>query len=217
MSRPSPTPPTRWSSSSPGGRHRHRHGAGTEVAPVGAARHARACRRRQTGPRPRRGRGCARCPVSGPCPCPPRRALFPDAFVKVLVSDGVDILSVSHVGRGISAHVRSAIEERDPTCVVPGLRPRPSASRSTTGRRLSRRGAHGARATSPALCHSHHAMKTYRGFLLGGRSGKVGVGAGAGSRYRVTPENPPPRHDPRSCAIALCLCGSRLRIPGPSG
>jgi hypothetical protein len=37
----------------------------------------------------------------------------------VIFSKGADITAVAHVGRTIPARLRTALEERDPTCVVP--------------------------------------------------------------------------------------------------
>ena len=110
-------------------------------------------------------------PGVGPVPVSTARALLPEAFVKVIVSDGVDVLSVTHVGRGIPSHVRSAIEERDPTCVVPGCD-------VAVGLEIDHwqtdfgKGGPTALANLARLCHPHHFMKTYRGFALGGGPGK---------------------------------------------
>ena len=41
-------------------------------------------------------------PGVGPVPVATARALLPEAFLKVLVTEGVDVLSVCHVGRGMS-------------------------------------------------------------------------------------------------------------------
>jgi Domain of unknown function (DUF222) len=110
-------------------------------------------------------------PGVGPVPVSTVRGMLSEAFVKLLVTDGVDVLTVCHVGRGVPAHVRSALEERDPTCVVPGCdvamgleidhwETAYADGGPTTLANLAR------------LCHFHHAMKTYRGFQLGGGPGK---------------------------------------------
>src|ERR1019366_626337 len=59
-------------------------------------------------------------PGVGPVPVATVRRQLGDAFVKVLVTDGVDVTTVCHVGRSVPAHVQSALQERDPSCVVPG-------------------------------------------------------------------------------------------------
>ena len=48
------------------------------------------------------------------------RSQLSEAFVKILVHDGVDVTTVCHAGRTVTAHVQSALEARDPVCVVPG-------------------------------------------------------------------------------------------------
>ncbi len=58
-------------------------------------------------------------PGVGPVPVAAVRRQLPDAFVKILVHDGQDIVTVCHAGRNVSAYVQSALEERDPVCVVP--------------------------------------------------------------------------------------------------
>jgi len=110
-------------------------------------------------------------PGVGPVPVATARSLLPEAFLKLLVTDGVDVLSVCHVGRHVSARVRSAIEERDPTCVVPGCD-------VATGLEIDHwqtdygDGGPTALANLARLCHFHHSMKTYRGFELGGGPGE---------------------------------------------
>ncbi len=59
-------------------------------------------------------------PGVGPVPVATVRSLLPEAFVKLLVTDGQVVTTVVHRGRSVSARVQSALEERDPTCVVPG-------------------------------------------------------------------------------------------------
>jgi len=63
-----------------------------------------------------------RCEIRGigPVPVAVARRLADDSVLKVLVTDGVDVRAVAHAGRTIPAHLRSALERRDPNCVVPG-------------------------------------------------------------------------------------------------
>jgi Domain of unknown function (DUF222) len=42
-----------------------------------------------------------------------------DAYVKLVISDGIDIRTVCHVGRTIPASLKTALEQRDPVCSVP--------------------------------------------------------------------------------------------------
>jgi len=109
-------------------------------------------------------------PGVGPVPVALARRQLSDANVKLLVVDGVDVLSVCHVGRSVPAHVQSALEERDPTCVVPecstalGLEnhhwavPYPECGTSTL-ENLAR------------VCSWHHGLITYEGYVLTGGPG----------------------------------------------
>ena len=110
-------------------------------------------------------------PGVGPVPLSTARSLMSEAFIKLFVTDGVDVLSVSHAGRAVPARVRSAIEERDPTCVVPGC---DVAMGLEIDHWQVDFGDDGPTelANLARLCHFHHSMKTYRGFKLAGGPGK---------------------------------------------
>jgi uncharacterized protein DUF222 len=58
-------------------------------------------------------------PGLGPVPVALARRLAQDAILRILVTRGVDIVAVAHGGRTIPAHLRSALECRDPKCIVP--------------------------------------------------------------------------------------------------
>ncbi len=108
-------------------------------------------------------------PGLGPIPVATARALATDGVLKVLVTRGVDVVAVAHGGRTVPAHVRSALETRDPKCVVPGCDVRQrleidhlvsfAEGGPTTLENLAR------------LCHRHHALKTHQGWVLAGRPG----------------------------------------------
>jgi hypothetical protein len=108
-------------------------------------------------------------PGVGPVPVVTARALLGDAVVKLLLTRGVDVVSVVHLGRTVTAHQRSALEQRDPTCVVDGCAVRQhleidhvdgwALTRATTLDRLAR------------LCRWHHHLKTYGGYRLEGTPG----------------------------------------------
>ena len=60
-------------------------------------------------------------PGVGPVPVSTVRGMLSEAFLKLLVTDGVNVLTRCVTwGAAVPAHVRTALEERDPTCVVPG-------------------------------------------------------------------------------------------------
>jgi hypothetical protein len=110
-------------------------------------------------------------PGVGPVPVATATKALSDAFVKLFVTDGVDVQSVCHVGRTVPAHVQSALEERDPTCVVSGCEmanglenhhwgvPYAECGTSTLGG-LAR------------ICAWHHDLVTYEGHELTGGPGK---------------------------------------------
>ena len=70
-------------------------------------------------------RGCTEhgevCEIAGVGPIPVATATeyLGEAFLKLLVIDGVDIKTVAHLGRHIPAPLRTAVEERDRVCQVP--------------------------------------------------------------------------------------------------
>jgi len=59
-------------------------------------------------------------PGFGPIPVTLARQLSEDAILKVLLTKGVDVVAVAHGGHTIPAHLRSAFDVRDETCIVPG-------------------------------------------------------------------------------------------------
>lgn len=62
------------------------------------------------------------CEIPGVGPVPLATAVneIGNALLKVVISDGVDVVSVCHLGRAVPAHIQTALEDRDETCVVPG-------------------------------------------------------------------------------------------------
>ncbi|MBM3672061.1 MAG: DUF222 domain-containing protein [Actinobacteria bacterium] len=56
----------------------------------------------------------------GPIPVSVARCLAEDAFMKALITNGTDVLAISHLGRTISTHLRSAIDDLYPECAVAG-------------------------------------------------------------------------------------------------
>ncbi len=110
------------------------------------------------------------CEIAGVGPVPVARAreILGDSFLKIVIRDAVDVNSVCHAGRTIPAHVRTALEERDPTCVLCdcafGLeahhwREDYAVCRTTSVDGLAR------------MCGYHHDLVTYGGYKLTGGSG----------------------------------------------
>jgi 5-methylcytosine-specific restriction endonuclease McrA len=105
----------------------------------------------------------------GPIPVGVAQRLASEGIVKVIERDGVDVRRVAHLGRTIPEHLRTALEARDPACVVPRCDRRtdleidhvvPFAQGGET--RLD---------NLARLCGFHHAQKSYHGWRLTGPRG----------------------------------------------
>ncbi|MBA2272370.1 MAG: DUF222 domain-containing protein, partial [Actinobacteria bacterium] len=108
-------------------------------------------------------------PGIGPIPVATARAWATDAYLSALLTDGSDIKAVCHLGRTIPSRLRTAIEMRDRTCVVPGC---------DVGRHLEIDHIKPVTVGGPTrldnlarLCRWHHYLKTHRGYRLSGGPG----------------------------------------------
>jgi hypothetical protein len=105
----------------------------------------------------------------GPVPVATVKAMMSDAYLAAIVTDGVDVYRIAHLGRTVTAHQRSALEVRDRECVVPGCHVARNleidhiepwaATKITKLDSLAR------------LCSFHHAKKTHEGYTLHGPPG----------------------------------------------
>ncbi len=105
----------------------------------------------------------------GPVPVATVQAMMADAYLAVVVTDGVDVYNVAHLGRTVTAHQRTALEVRDRQCVIDGCHQTShleidhvdcwADTHITKLDRLAR------------LCHFHHHQKTYDGYRLEGTPG----------------------------------------------
>jgi hypothetical protein len=108
-------------------------------------------------------------PGVGPIPVSVAHRMATDSILKVIVTKGVEITAVAHAGRTIRAHHRSALEARDPVCIVPGCGVRqglqidhrePWAETQRTSLDNTAR-----------LCRWHHYQKSHCGYTYRGRPG----------------------------------------------
>jgi len=109
-------------------------------------------------------------PGVGPVPVATATRQLSDAFVKLLVTDGVDVSTVCHVGRSVPAHVQTALEERDLHCVVPGC----DVAHGLENHHWDVPYAECGTSTLAGLarvCGWHHDLLTYDGYTLGGGPG----------------------------------------------
>ena len=108
-------------------------------------------------------------PGVGPVPVSTARELLTDCFLKLVITDGTDVRTVVHYGRTLTAHQRTALQYRDPYCVVPGC-----------GRSFGLENDHIVEFAlgGPTclenmcrLCGHHHALKTHHGYTIRGKPG----------------------------------------------
>jgi hypothetical protein len=122
----------------------------------------------------RRGKlaGGETCEIPGVGPVPLATAVneLGDALLKVIITDGVDVRGICHLGRAVPAHVRSALEDRDERCVVPGCEVAQGLEIDHYKIGFAQDG--------PTelwnlcrLCHWHHYLKTYCDYVLTGQPG----------------------------------------------
>jgi hypothetical protein len=112
------------------------------------------------------------CEIPGVGPVPLATAVneVGNAILKVIIADGVDVRTVCHVGRAIPAHIRSALEDRDEKCVVPGC----DVDRGLEIDHYQI----GFAQDGPTelwnlcrLCRWHHYLKTHSGYAITGQPG----------------------------------------------
>jgi uncharacterized protein DUF222/HNH endonuclease len=118
----------------------------------------------------REGDETCEIPGVGPVPVATARALSSDAILAAVITEGADVKAVTHMGRTIPARLRTALQARDPECVVPGCHNRHRLEIDHV--RPVTQGGPTALDNLARLCRPHHHMKTHRGFRLLGRPGK---------------------------------------------
>ena len=116
--------------------------------------------------------GDERCDIVGVGPVPVSlvRDLGNDCWLKCILTNGVDVLAVSHGGRNIPAHVRTALEARDHECVVPGCHTRDRLE-IDHWQVAYHEGGPTELCNLARICGHHHGDKTYRGARLEGGPG----------------------------------------------
>ena len=145
-----------------------------------------AARRRSVPPKPlvtlrvdwaalRRGRlepgELCEIPGVGPIPLARARALMGDAITHLVITRGVDVTTVAHLGRSIPAHLRTALVERDRTCVVPGCDLSLGLEIDHWETPFSE-GGPASMANLVRICGHHHRLRHHHGFTLSGAPGR---------------------------------------------
>ena len=100
----------------------------------------------------------------GPIPVAMARTMANDSFLRFVFYEAGDIRAVSHFGRTINRHLRTALAHRDRRCVVPGC----SVSYGLEIDHIQgfAQGGPTELGNLALLCHHHHYLKTYEGWTL---------------------------------------------------
>jgi hypothetical protein len=135
-----------------------------------------------------------------------------DAFGAAIVTDGVDVFTVAHLGRSATAFQRSALEARGYHCEVPGCG-------ATTALEIDHiEDWHKTFRTKldamAWLCRVHHTAKTNGGWRLEGPPGGRRWLPGGASRPDVPgPEPPRPAGEATGAAVKGEAVAARLGDP----
>jgi hypothetical protein len=114
--------------------------------------------------------GICEIPGVGPIPVETALELMGEAICDLVITNGVDVTTICRLGRDIPVALRTALDERDATCVVPGCD-------ATTGLEIDHRIVevhdHGPTAlwNLAKLCSHHHHLRHHQGFTLAGGPG----------------------------------------------
>jgi hypothetical protein len=110
-------------------------------------------------------------PGVGSVPLATARELLGDAFLKLVITNGVDVQTVCHIGRHVSAATETALQERDPVCVVPGCDAASFLERDHWQETFAAGGPTDL-VNLCRICGRHHRLKHNKGFKLRGGPGK---------------------------------------------
>ena len=148
------------------------------------------------------GDECCEIDTQGPIPVPMARDMANDSFLRLVFHRAGDIRAVSHLGRTINRSLRTALVHRDTTCVVPGCG-------TSWGLEIDHvipfaEGGPTELDNLALLCHHHHYLKTYEGWVLSRTAPVPTAGPGGGS------------HSPRPSARSPTSAGTPTR-PRRSG
>jgi len=104
----------------------------------------------------------------GPVPVSVAHQWAHDAFIKAVITDGTDIRTVTHLGRHRPALLDTALQFRDPECVVPGC---DSSFREWDHRITHADDGPTSLENLRGLCPAHHRQRTHQGHELSGQPG----------------------------------------------
>ena len=125
--------------------------------------------------------------------------MLSDAFVALVIIDGVDVLNVTHLGRRVTAHQRTALEARGYRCEVDGCGSDHHLELDhNTGWTLT----HTTELADMSwLCRHHHDRKTRDDLILTGPVGKRRLEPRTGP----PPTPTPPASEPQTELFATAI------------
>jgi Domain of unknown function (DUF222) len=126
----------------------------------------------------------------GPVPVSIARDLLGEAILKLVITKGVDVLNVTHLGRGPTAAQRAALLWINPTCAVEGCNRRRIEWDHREDWATTR---HTRLDELDGLCDFHHDLKTRCGWALV---------PGAGKRLFVPPDDPKHPRNQKSADVS---------------
>ena len=148
-----------------------------------------------------RSQGEELCEIAGvgPVPVSVAREVLGEAIVKLVITDGVDVANVTHLGRGPTAAQRAALLWTNPTCSVQGC---PRQRIEYDHQKPWAQTRHTRLDELDPLCGFHHDLKTRLGYALV---------PGKGKRAFVAPDDPRhPRYRRAACKRRAADIGRTL-------
>jgi hypothetical protein len=126
----------------------------------------------------------------GPVPVDTVKAMMEDAFLAAVVTDGIDVYNVAHLGRKPTAHQRTALEARGKQCEVAGC----GSTMSLEIHHMNQ----WAKTYKTSLrslawvCKHDHDQITYDGFELAGPPGdRMWISPDGSIKHQRPPPDPP--------------------------
>jgi hypothetical protein len=140
-------------------------------------------------------------PGVGRVSVPIARAVLGESLLELVITNGKDVSTVVSDSRYIRKALNIALEERDPTCVVPGCNATDFLQRDHWRKDFAKKGKTEIDNLA-RLCGFHHRQKTHGGWVLGGGPGswyfeEVYVRTPGSTESFESEEDPPQSgHDP---------------------
>jgi len=131
------------------------------------------------------------CEITGLGPLPVRvvRHLLGDSIIKLIITKGVDVANVTHLGRGVSTAQQMALLWTDPMCRVQGCH---RTKLENDHREDWARTRHTRLDETDPCCGHHHDLKTYKGWAFVEGTGRRPMVPPGDSRHPTQRAQAPP-------------------------